>query len=59
MFKIAIVFMVLGLFSLLLGANGVGGLSMDIGKTLLYIFFILALISFVANLITSKRIERY
>lgn len=58
MLRAAIAFFVLGLVAILLGANGVGGLSVDIGKTLLFIFLILAVISFIASLVTSKRIEK-
>ena len=58
MLRAAIAFFVLGLVAILLGANGVGGLSIDIGKTLLFIFLILAVISFIASLVMGKRITR-
>jgi uncharacterized membrane protein YtjA (UPF0391 family) len=51
----AIAFFVLGLVAILLGANGVGGMSMDIGKTLLFVFLILAVISFIASLVTGRK----
>jgi uncharacterized membrane protein YtjA (UPF0391 family) len=58
MLRAAIAFFVLGLVAILLGANGIGGLSVDIGKTLLFIFLILAVISFVASLVVGKRIVK-
>lgn len=58
MLRAAIAFFILGLIAIMLGANNVGGLSVDIGKTLLFIFLILSVVSFIASLVTSKRIER-
>jgi uncharacterized membrane protein YtjA (UPF0391 family) len=55
MLRAAIAFFVLGLVAILLGANGVGGLSLDIGKTLLFVFLILAVISFIASMVTGRR----
>lgn len=54
MLRAAIAFFVLGLVAILLGANGVGGLSLDIGKTLLFVFLILAVISFIASMVTGR-----
>jgi uncharacterized membrane protein YtjA (UPF0391 family) len=58
MLRAAIAFFVLGLVAILLGANNIGGLSVDIGKTLLFIFLILAVISFVASLVVGKKIVK-
>jgi uncharacterized membrane protein YtjA (UPF0391 family) len=55
MLRAAIAFFVLGLVAILLGANGVGGLSLDIGKTLLFVFLILAVISFIASMATGRK----
>jgi uncharacterized membrane protein YtjA (UPF0391 family) len=55
MLRAAIAFFILGLVAILLGANGVGGLSLDIGKTLLFVFLILAVISFIASLVTGRK----
>lgn len=43
MLKAAIVFFVLGLFAIILGASGVGGLSIEIGRLLLFAFIVLSL----------------
>jgi uncharacterized membrane protein YtjA (UPF0391 family) len=56
MLRAAIAFFVLGLIAILLGANGVGGLSLDIGKTLLFVFLILAVISFIASMVTGRKL---
>ena len=54
MVRAAIAFFILALVAFLLGAGGVAGMSLDIGKTLLTVFLILAVISFVVSLITGK-----
>jgi uncharacterized membrane protein YtjA (UPF0391 family) len=54
MLQAAIAFFVLALLSMILGANGIAGVSMEIGRTLLWIFLILAVVSFVANLLTGR-----
>lgn len=56
MLRAAIAFFVIGLVAVLLGANNIGGLSMDIGKTLLFVFLILAVISFIASLVMGKKV---
>jgi uncharacterized membrane protein YtjA (UPF0391 family) len=58
MLRAALAFFVLGLVAILLGANGIGGLSVEIGKTLLFIFLILAVISFIASLVVGKKLVR-
>ncbi|MGE3608886.1 MAG: DUF1328 domain-containing protein [Bacteriovoracaceae bacterium] len=58
MLRASIAFFILGLVAILLGANHIGGLSLDIGKTLLFVFLILAVISFVASLIMGKKVIR-
>lgn len=55
MLRAAIAFFVLALVAFFLGANGIGGLSMEIGRTLLFVFLILAVISFVVSLISGRR----
>ena len=55
MLRAAIAFFVLGLIAILLGANCVGGLSLDIGKTLLFVFLILAVISFIASMVSGRK----
>ena len=54
MLRAAIIFFILGLVSVLLGANGIAGLSVEIGKTLLAVFLILAVISFIVSLFNGK-----
>lgn len=55
MLRAAIIFFVLALISYLFGATGIAGLSMDIGRTLLWVFVVLAAISFVVSLVSGKR----
>lgn len=44
---LAILFLILAVVALFLGAQGVAGLSMDIAKWLVIIFIVLAVITFV------------
>lgn len=57
MLRAALVFFVLGLVAILLGAGNVGGVSLEIGQTLLGVFLILAVISLVASLVSGNRIS--
>lgn len=55
MLRAALLFFILAIFALLLGANGIAGVSMEVGKLLLYVFLALAVISVVAGLATGRR----
>lgn len=55
MLRAALVFFVLALIAILLGATGFAGVSMEIGRVLLAVFLILAAISFVASLVSGNR----
>jgi uncharacterized membrane protein YtjA (UPF0391 family) len=50
MLRSALVFFVLALVAILFGATGFAGVSMDIGKTLLFVFLVLSVISFFVSL---------
>ena len=54
MLRAAIAFFVLALVAFFLGANGIGGLSMEIGRTLLIVFLVLAVLSFIGSLLTGR-----
>jgi uncharacterized membrane protein YtjA (UPF0391 family) len=54
MLRAALAFFVLALVAMLLGATGFAGFSMEIGRTLLFVFLVLAVISFVASLVTGR-----
>lgn len=55
MLRAALAFFILALVAILFGASGFAGVSMDIGKTLLVVFLVLAAISFIGSLVTGKR----
>lgn len=55
MLRAAIAFFVLALVAYFLGAGGVAGISIEMGKILLGVFLVLAIISFVASLITGRK----
>jgi uncharacterized membrane protein YtjA (UPF0391 family) len=54
MLNAAIAFFVIALVAFLLGATGFAGLSMDIGRTLLFVFLVLAAISFAVSLVRGR-----
>ena len=51
MLRAAITFFVLGLVAMLFGAYGIAGVSIEVGKVLLMVFIVLAILSFVVGLI--------
>jgi uncharacterized membrane protein YtjA (UPF0391 family) len=55
MVRAAIAFFIIALVAFFLGANGIAGLSVDIGKILLVVFLILSVISFLAAAVTGRK----
>ena len=55
MLRAAIVFFVIALISYIFGMYNFAGVSIDIGRTLLSVFLILAVISFMVSLISGRR----
>lgn len=58
MLRAALLFFVLALVAVLFGANGIAGLSLDMGKLLLFVFLVIGSITFVAHLITGSTSTR-
>lgn len=58
MLRAAIAFFCIALVALLLGATGFAGVSMEIGRTLLVVFLILAVISYVVSLAGGRGAPR-
>ena len=54
MLRAALVFFILGLVAILFGATGFAGLSIEIGKTLLFVFLGLTVISLIVGLISGR-----
>lgn len=54
MLRAAIGFFVLALFALIFGATGIAGLSIEIGRILLFVFLTLAVLSLVVSLVTGR-----
>lgn len=50
---LAIVFFVIALLAYVLGARGVAGMSAGIGRTLLFVFIVLAVIFAVVHLVSN------
>ncbi|MES2962495.1 MAG: DUF1328 domain-containing protein [Bdellovibrionota bacterium] len=55
MLRAAIAFFVLALIAMVFGASGIAGVSMEVGRTLLFVFIVLAVISFIASLLTGRK----
>jgi len=54
MLRAAIAFFILAIVAFILGATGIAGVSMEIGKLLLTIFLVLAVISFIIDLVSRR-----
>lgn len=55
MLRAAIVFFVIGLIAMFFGMNNVAGVSVELGKTLLFVFLALAVVSFIVSLVSGRR----
>ena len=55
MIRAAIIFFALALISVLFGAYGIAGVSIEAGRLLLMVFLVLAVLSFIGNLITGRK----
>ena len=55
MLRAAITFFIVGLIAMFLGLNNIAGMSVELGKLLLYVFLALAAISFVVSLVAGGR----
>jgi uncharacterized membrane protein YtjA (UPF0391 family) len=54
MLRAALGFFILALVAVVFGASGVAGVSMEIGRMLLVVFLILAVISFVIGVVSGR-----
>ncbi len=54
MIRMAISFFVLAIVSFIFGAYGIAGFSAEIGRILLFVFLVLAVVSFIGALITGR-----
>lgn len=54
MLRAALGFFILALLAVIFGASGVAGVSMEIGRMLLVVFLILAVISFVIGIVSGR-----
>jgi uncharacterized membrane protein YtjA (UPF0391 family) len=54
MLRAAIAFFVIGLIAIILGAGGIAGVSLEIGRTLLIVFVLLAVVSLLVSLFTGR-----
>jgi uncharacterized membrane protein YtjA (UPF0391 family) len=53
---LAIVFFIIALIAYVLGARGVAGMSAGIGRTLLFVFLVLAIIFLIVGLVSGPRV---
>ena len=54
MIRAAVGFFVFGLLAIFLGANNIAGLSIEMGKTILVVFIVCAVLSFLASVVTGS-----
>lgn len=54
MLRAAIIFFVVGLLSMFFGMNGIAGMSIELGKLLLFVFIGLAIVSFLISLVSGS-----
>lgn len=55
MLRASILFFIIAIFALIFGMNGIAGVSMEAGKLLLFVFLVLAVISFIVSLVSGRR----
>lgn len=55
MVRAAIAFFIIAVLAYVVGANGIAGMSMEVGKLFVWVFLALAGISLVVSLLTGKR----
>lgn len=55
MLRAAVTFFIVGLIAMFLGMNNIAGVSLELGKLLLYVFLALAVITFVVSLVSGGR----
>lgn len=55
MLRAAIIFFIVGLIAMFFGMNNVGGMSVELGKLLLFVFIGLAVVSFLISLVSGRR----
>ena len=54
MLRAAVTFFIIGLLAILLGANNIAGVSIELGKVLLFVFLALAVVSFLVAMVTGR-----
>ncbi len=54
MLRASILFFVLAIVAVVFGAYGIAGISMGIGRLLLMVFLVLAVLSFIANMVSRN-----
>ncbi len=57
MLKAAISFFLIGLLAIALGLGNIAGISIELGKTLLLVFVVLAVFSFLTSLVTGRKVK--
>ncbi len=55
MLKAAVVFLILGIFAIVLGASGIGGLYIEIGRLLFFAFIGSSLMGFIATFLGGRK----
>jgi hypothetical protein len=59
MLKAAITFFILGILSMVFGLLNVGGISVEFGEMILWVFFIFALMSFIGSMNIERKYHKH
>ena len=54
MIRAALAFFILALLAFIFGASGIAGVSMEIGKFLVIVFLVLAVVSYIVGLVRGN-----
>jgi uncharacterized membrane protein YtjA (UPF0391 family) len=58
MIRVAISFFIIALVAYFIGASGIAGVSVEIGKTVLFVFLALSVISFISALVFGRKTKQ-
>ena len=59
MYRVSIIFFTISLIFIVLGATEYSGFSLEMGKIMISVFLVLAVVSFTASLLIGKRSSNF
>ena len=55
MLRAALAFFIIGIFAFIFGAYNIAGISVELGKILMFVFLVLAILSFLMTFLTGNK----